>query len=186
MTKENYVFIRSFSLPAFSGNASAFADGGAVSKKFHDLGGVKFSKDGQTVLIAEADTVYLYDAYTGEPTMYEKLAMPHTYRNKIGSVDITDDGKYIGAFILDTFRMWEYNTGKIHSTLFLQVRGQFKFINNSRTFITMRYSDNENKWGFIVYNYDDGSEVRSGTYVRSPYATAYSYDDRFLAFSDPV
>jgi hypothetical protein len=50
----------------------------------------------------------------------------------------------------------------------------------------MRYSDNENKWGFIVYNYDDGSEVRSGTYVRSPYATAYSYDDRFLAFSDPV
>jgi WD40 repeat protein len=42
------------------------------SKPIAGFGGVSFSKDGKVVAVASKDTVYLFNAYTGEPTMYEK------------------------------------------------------------------------------------------------------------------
>jgi WD40 repeat protein len=156
------------------------------SKKFHDLGGVKFSKDGQTVLIAEADTVYLYDAYTGEPTMYEKLAMPPSYRRNIHSIDISNDGNFLGAAIMDTLRIWDYNTGKIYNTFYFPLRGSFEFINDTRYIITQKYFEKVQSWGFIIYNFYDGSEVKSSIYKKMPEATTLSSDGKILAFSTDV
>jgi WD40 repeat protein len=154
------------------------------SKKFHDLGGVKFSKDGQTVLIAEADTVYLYDAYTGEPTMYEKVHLPVINR-EILHIDISNDGTNFGALYSDTIRIWNYHSGEIINTLYIPVAGTFKFINNSRHFITKKWFDEENKWGFIIYDYDNGEEIKSGLAPNLTGITAFSNDDRYLAYATP-
>ena len=154
------------------------------SKKFHDLGGVKFSKDGQTVLIAEADTVYLFDAYTGEPTMYEKVHLPVINR-EILHIDISNDGTNFGALYSDTIRIWNYHSGEIINTLYLPVAGTFKFINNSRHFITKKWFDEENKWGFIIYDYDNGEEIKSGLAPNLTGITAFSNDDRYLAYATP-
>jgi WD40 repeat protein len=82
------------------------------SKNYYYITGVKFSKDGQTVLIASKDTVYLFDAYTGEPTMYENVHLPVINR-EIANIDLTSDGKYFAAAYSDTIRIWEYHTGEI-------------------------------------------------------------------------
>jgi WD40 repeat protein len=154
------------------------------SKKFHDLGGVKFSKDGQTVLIASKDTVYLFDAFTGEPTMYEKVHLPVINR-EILHIDISNDGTNFGALYSDTIRIWNYHSGEIINTLYIPVAGTFKFINNSRHFITKKWFDEENKWGFIIYDYDNGEEIKSGLAPNLTGITAFSNDDRYLAYATP-
>jgi WD40 repeat protein len=154
------------------------------SKNYYYITGVKFSKDGQTVLIASKDTVYLFDAYTGEPTMYENVHLPVINR-EILHIDISNDGTNFGALYSDTIRIWNYHSGEIINTLYIPVAGTFKFINNSRHFITKKWFDEENKWGFIIYDYDNGEEIKSGLAPNLTGITAFSNDDRYLAYATP-
>jgi WD40 repeat protein len=150
------------------------------SKKFHDLGGVKFSKDGQTVLIAEADTVYLYDAYTGEPTMYENVHLPVINR-EIANIDLTSDGKYFAAAYSDTIRIWEYHTGEIFKTLYDVGRGWFAFLNNEKQIIT---AHRDSGVYLSVYDIVDFKEIKRGSNNQDFRSLSISNDKRFIAFQE--
>jgi WD40 repeat protein len=43
----------------------------------------------------------------------------------------------------------------------------------------------ENKWGFIIYDYDNGEEIKSGLAPNLTGITAFSNDDRYLAYATP-
>jgi WD40 repeat protein len=150
------------------------------SKKFHDLGGVKFSKDGQTVLIASKDTVYLFDAYTGEPTMYENVHLPVINR-EIANIDLTSDGKYFAAAYSDTIRIWEYHTGEIFKTLYDVGRGWFAFLNNEKQIIT---AHRDSGVYLSVYDIVDFKEIKRGSNNQDFRSLSISNDKRFIAFQE--
>jgi WD40 repeat protein len=150
------------------------------SKNYYYITGVKFSKDGQTVLIASKDTVYLFDAYTGEPTMYENVHLPVINR-EIANIDLTSDGKYFAAAYSDTIRIWEYHTGEIFKTLYDVGRGWFAFLNNEKQIIT---AHRDSGVYLSVYDIVDFKEIKRGSNNQDFRSLSISNDKRFIAFQE--
>jgi WD40 repeat protein len=178
---QKIIFLLVFSLFLLSAGRQMHSQKDVLwSKNYYYITGVKFSKDGQTVLIASKDTVYLFDAFTGEPTMCEKVHLPVINR-EIANIDLTSDGKYFAAAYSDTIRIWEYHTGEIFKTLYDMGRGWFAFLNNEKQIITA-YRDS----GVYLSVYDivDFKEIKRGSNNQDFRSLSISNDKRFIAFQE--
>jgi WD40 repeat protein len=85
------------------------------SKPIAGFGGVSFSKDGKVVAVASKDTVYLFNAYTGEPTMYEKIVfkpdVDFTWVVEINELEFTNNGKYLLISNCYYSEFWDFANG---------------------------------------------------------------------------
>ena len=150
------------------------------SKWLPDFHGAMFSKDGKVVVAVYADTLYLLDAYTGEPTMYEKVKIPGGLR----MFDISKDGQYIGVVSPGIIRILNYNTGETVKQISDDKYWYFKFLPDSEHFITIHsLSIHSSSPGFHIskYNIESGEIVMTGYEDTSNY---YLYEISQLAVSN--
>jgi WD40 repeat protein len=150
------------------------------SKYFSHLGGVKFSKDGKVVAVASKDTVFLFDAYTGEPTMYEKIPYNMGLR-EINRIEISNDGRFILGSSGSNTKLWYFETGKLYK--YIKDRdgtSSVALLPDSRHMVTADQTDNKNN--VFIWDIEDSVKIKSGDLQGRALDIAVSGDGRYISF----
>jgi WD40 repeat protein len=157
------------------------------SKYFYDANGVKFSADGNVVLVAARDSLlYLFDTYTGEPTKYEKIAFDHDidYAD-FNFLDVSKDGKYILGSDFFRCKLWDYENGKLYYNYDLRRQITDIIFHPDCKHVIITYSDYETK-NIQLLNIKTNSFVKSADLDGKGDKIAVSEDGRFFAVSEIV
>jgi WD40 repeat protein len=157
------------------------------SKYFYEANGVKFSADGNVVLVAARDSLlYLFDTYTGEPTKYEKIAFDHDidYAD-FNFLDVSKDGKYILGSDFFRCKLWDYENGKLYYNYDLRRQITDIIFHPDCKHVIITYSDYETK-NIQLLNIKTNSFVKSADLDGKGDKIAVSEDGRFFAVSEIV
>jgi WD40 repeat protein len=150
------------------------------SKPIAGFGGVSFSKDGKVVAVASKDTVYLFDAYTSEPTMYERIPYNMGLR-EINRIEISNDGRFILGSSGSNTKLWYFETGKLYK--YIKDRdgtSSVALLPDSRHMVTADQTDNKNN--VFIWDFEDSVKIKSGDLKGHALDIAVSGDGRYISF----
>jgi WD40 repeat protein len=155
------------------------------SKYFSHLGGVKFSKDGKVVAVASKDTVFLFDAYTGEPTMYEKIVfkpdVDFTWVVEINELEFTNNGKYLLISNCYYSEFWDFAKGNKYKEIWDRPgTSSVALLPDSRHMVTADQTDNKNN--VFIWDIEDSVKIKSGDLQGRALDIAVSGDGRYISF----
>jgi WD40 repeat protein len=152
------------------------------SKKFHDLGGVKFSADGNVVLVAQKDKIFLLDTYSGEPVMYNNLSMD-SLNSGCYNLSISKDGSVLMGSGIIFCRLWDFNTGELIKTINYDWHVlEAIMTSDAKHIITVHsgYSKNSIK----LWDVETGKSIKSGYLKGKGRNLAISDDGRFFTATE--
>jgi WD40 repeat protein len=155
------------------------------SKPIAGFGGVSFSKDGKVVAVASKDTVYLFNAYTGEPTMYEKIVfkpdVDFTWVVEINELEFTNNGKYLLISNCYYSEFWDFANGTKYKEIWDRPgTSSVTLLPDSRHMVTADQTDNKNN--VFIWDFEDSVKIKSGDLQGHALDIAVSGDGRYISF----
>jgi WD40 repeat protein len=150
------------------------------SKYFYEANGVKFSADGNVVLVAQKDKIFLLDTYSGEPTMYEKIPYNMGLR-KINRIEISNDGRFILGSSGSNTKLWYFESGELYK--YIKDRdgtSSVALLPDSRHMVTADQTDNKNN--VFIWDIEDSVKIKSGDLQGRALDIAVSGDGRYISF----
>jgi WD40 repeat protein len=148
------------------------------SKYFYEANGVKFSADGNVVLVAQKDKIFLLDTYSGEPTMYEKIPYNMGLR-KINRIEISNDGRFILGSSGSNTKLWYFESGELYK--YIKDRdgtSSVALLPDSRHMVTADQTDNKNN--VFIWDIEDSVKIKSGDLQGRALDIAVSGDGRYI------
>jgi WD40 repeat protein len=105
---QKIIFLLVFSLFLLSAGTQMHSQTDVLwSKYFYEANGVKFSADGNVVLVAQKDKIFLLDTYSGEPVMYNNLSMD-SLNSGCYNLSISKDGSVLMGSGIIFCRLWDF------------------------------------------------------------------------------
>jgi WD40 repeat protein len=152
------------------------------SKFFYEANGVKFSADGNVVLVAQKDKIFLLDTYSGEPVMYNHLSMD-SLNSGCYNLSISKDGSVLMGSGIIFCRLWDFNTGELIKTINYDWHVLDAIMtSDAKHIITVHsgYSKNSIK----LWDVETGKSIKSGYLKGKGRNLAISDDGRFFAATE--
>jgi WD40 repeat protein len=151
---------------------------------FYEANEVKFSADGNVVLVAQKDKIFLLDTYSGEPVMYNNLSMD-SLNSGCYNLSISKDGSVLMGSGIIFCRLWDFNTGELIKTINYDWHVLDAIMtSDAKHIITVHsgYSKNSIK----LWNVETGKSIKSAYLKGQGRSLAISDDGRFFAVSEIV
>jgi len=183
---QKFIYLFVFSLFLLSAGTQVHSQTEVLwSKYFYDANGVKFSADGNVVLVAARDSLlYLFDTYTGEPTKYETIAFDHDIDNAdFNILDVSKDGKYILGSTSTISKLWDYESGVLLKRINFEDKVSDIIIHPDNKHIIFSEIKYESK-SIKLLNIESEEIVKKGYLTGWGQKIEISNDGRFLAIID--